>query len=64
MKPKSEFIKCKFCDWKTVKWGRSTPAKAFMRLEVHIKDRHAKQAAGELWDSLDEDPEKPMDGRT
>lgn len=35
------FIKCRFCEWKTHKWGRgSNPAKAFARLAAHLEDEH------------------------
>lgn len=38
------FIKCRFCEWKTRKWGRgSTPAKAFARLRDHLVEEHGGQ---------------------
>lgn len=38
---KSNIIKCRFCGWKTRKWGDgSTTAKAFARLATHIGDSH------------------------
>jgi len=38
---KSNFIRCRFCGWKTVKFSKtSTPNKAFARLRVHIDREH------------------------
>jgi hypothetical protein len=40
------YIRCKFCGWQTMKWGRnSNPAKAFMRLKEHITLEHYDQIA-------------------
>lgn len=37
----SNFIKCRYCNWKTAKWGYgSTPQKAFNRLSAHIECDH------------------------
>ena len=38
---KQNFIRCKFCKWKTNKWdGTSDPSKAFARLRRHIDSEH------------------------
>lgn len=37
----NNFIKCRFCTWKTHKWGHgSTTGKAFARLANHIGREH------------------------
>lgn len=39
--PKSNSIKCRFCEWRTNLWGRgSNPSKAFARLAFHIEESH------------------------
>jgi hypothetical protein len=39
--PAPNYIRCRFCDWTTRKWGMgSTPHKAFARLAGHIEVDH------------------------
>lgn len=38
------FIKCRFCGWKTAKYrGKSGPAQAFARLAAHLEDEHESE---------------------
>lgn len=49
------YIKCKFCEWKTNKWGKgSNPHKAFKRLRAHLIDYHDDKIDNEMLDVMEE----------
>lgn len=52
--PKTNYIQCKFCEWKTSKWGNgSNPHKAFKRLRGHIVDHHFDEVSEEMLDMME-----------
>ena len=53
MKP--NFIQCKYCEWKTNKWGKgSNPHKAFGRLRLHLFDYHQDKIDDTMLDLMEE----------
>jgi len=52
MKP--NFIKCRFCEWKTARWGKGTnPTTAFRKLYAHLIECHIDQAETIFGEDLD-----------
>lgn len=49
------YIKCKYCEWKTNKWGKSSnPHKAFKRLRHHLVDYHLDKVDDDMLDMMEE----------
>lgn len=50
----NNYIKCKFCEWKTNKWGKnSNPNKAFKRLRNHLTDYHCDKLDDNMLDTIE-----------
>ena len=58
MPPAPNYIKCRYCEWKTAKWGKqSNPHKAFKRLRHHLVDYHLDLFNEEMLDMLEANEE-------